>query len=175
MEEIQKYCSKSFDEIQKSFQDNLISISLKSGHTIPKKHSKLFLSKLGLIRRKIERSAVAFIDGNYYILLKDYKKQRISIHKGTEEIDLRTLAEDTTRELKDYYFKLNKNDYLGLDINNLFEIKLVINPFPKFDVNQYNTLHKINDDIDKEEVLNDIKEYINDLTLEIYKQFKDSL
>ncbi|WFA09590.1 hypothetical protein [Tissierella sp. Yu-01] len=175
MEEIKKCCNKTFEEIQKSFQDNLISISLKSGHNIPKKYSKLFLSKLGLIRRKIERSAVAFIDGNYYILLKDYKKQRISIHKGSEEIDLKTLVDDTTRELKDYYFKLNKKESLGLDIDNLFQIKLVINPFTKLDTTQYNALHKVNDDIDKEEVLNDMKEYIDNLTLAVYKQLKSNL
>ena len=148
MEEIKKYCNKSFEEIQKGFQNNLISISIRSSHNIPRKYSRLFLSKLGLIRRKIERSAVSFIDGNYYILLKDYKRQRISIHKGSEEVDLKTLVNDITRELKDYYFKLNKKESLGLDINNLFQIKLVINPFPQLDIEQYKGLHKINNDID---------------------------
>ena len=175
MEEIKKYCNKSFEEIQKGFQNNLISISIRSSHNIPRKYSRLFLSKLGLIRRKIERSAVSFIDGNYYILLKDYKRQRISIHKGSEEVDLKNLVNDITRELKDYYFKLNKKESLGLDINNLFQIKLVINPFPQLDIEQYKGLHKINNDIDEEEVLDDVKEYIDNLTLEVYKQFKDSL
>lgn len=175
MEDIKKYCNKSFEEIQKGLQNNLISISIRSSHNIPRKYSRLFLSKLGLIRRKIERSAVSFIDGNYYILLKDYKRQRISIHKGSEEIDLKTLVNDITRELKDYYSKLNKKENLELDIDNLFDIKLVINPFPKLDVNQYKNIHKVNDNIDKEEVLDDVKEYIDNLTLEVYKQFKDSL
>ncbi|WP_353096107.1 hypothetical protein [Tissierella praeacuta] len=175
MEEIKKYCNKTFYEIQKAFQDNLISVSIRSSHNIPKKYSRLFLSKLGLIRRKIERSAIGFVDGDYYMILNDYKKQRISIYKGSEEIDLKTLVDDTIQELKDYYFKLSKKHSLNLDVNNLFEIKLVIKPFPVLDINQYKNLHKINDNIDKEEVLNDIKEYVDNLTLEIYKQFKSNL
>ncbi|MDU5082839.1 hypothetical protein [uncultured Tissierella sp.] len=175
MEEIKKYCNKTFYEIQRAFQDNLISVSIRSSHDIPKKYSKLFLSKLGLIRRKIERSAVGFVDGNYYMLLSDYRKQRISIYKGSEEIDLKTLVDDTTQEIKDYYFKLSEKYSLSLDINNLFEIKLVIKSFPTLNINQYERVHKINDDIDKEEVLNNIKEYVDNLTLEIYKQFKDNL
>lgn len=174
-EDINKNCNKSFEDIQKSFQDNLISISITSSHNIPRKYSKVFLSKLGLIRRKIERSAIAFADGNYYMLLSDYKRQRVFIHKGSEEMDLKTLVSDTILELKDYYFKLNKRDSLDLDIDNLFELKLIIKSFPTFRLEQYNNLHKINEDIDEKEILEDIREYIDNLTLEIYNKFKDSL
>lgn len=174
-EDINKNCNKSFEDIQKSFQENLISISVRSSHNIPKEHSKLFLNKIGLIRRKIERSSVAFIDGNYYMLLSDYKNQRVFIHKGSEEIDFKTLVSDIIEELKDYYLKLDKKYSLDLDIDNLFELKLIIKSFPTLNLKQYNNLHKINEDINKEEILVDIKEYIDNLTLEIYNKFKNNL
>ena len=169
MEEKIHNCNKTFDEIQKSFQDNLVVVSIKSSNTIPKGKTKYFTSKIQMIRKKMERSAIAFIDGDFYMLLNNYRKQRVSIVKGSEEIDLKTLVNETVLEIQDYYHKKK------ISIDDLFEIKLIVRPFPVLYINQYKNLHKINEDIDKNEVLKDFKEYIDNLTFEIYKQLKDNL
>ena len=169
MEEKIHNCNKTFDEIQKSFQDNLVVVSIKSSNTIPKGKTKYFTSKIQMIRKKMERSAIAFIDGDFYMLLNNYRKQRVSIVKGSEEIDLKTLVNETVLEIQDYYHKKK------ISIDDLFEIKLIVRPFPVLNINQYKNLHKINEDIDKNEVLKDFKEYIDNLTFEIYKQLKDNL
>lgn len=109
------------------------------------------------------------------MLLSDYKKQRVSTHKGSSEIELKTLVEETVAELKDYYLKLDKKHSLSLDLDDLFELKLAIKPFPTINLEQYGELHKINDDISEEDIFKDIKEYIGLLTLEIYSQLKQNL
>lgn len=172
--EINKNCNKSFSEIQKAFQNNLISISIKSSHNIPGEYSRTFLSRLGFIRRKIERSSV-IVDGNYYMLLSDYRKQKVLIAKGSEEVDLNTLVNEVILELKDYYFNLNKKKNLNLNINELFEIKLVVKQFPKIDEALYTDVHKINKEVNKVLIIDNIKEYIDNLTLNVYKELKESL
>lgn len=158
------------EEIKKYFQDNLLAISLKTtfnsidkliDYNGKKKTIKqIFTTIQALIRRRIERSAVAFVDGNYYLLLKDY-------HNNDKELDIKTIADNEINNFK----KLLSEHFSNVE--DIFTMKLVVKPFPIKKDNLEK--HFINEEIDEQEILNDINEYVDELVIEVYNQFKESL
>lgn len=144
---------RPFQEIQNEFQSRLYSLDIHTSN-IPS-DSKEFLNTVAMIRRRIERSAFAKVDGVFYYVadenayLKSLKTRKIEHEKD----DLKSLIAKEMKQLANHY---GHSD---------FDIKLIIKPFPAFTLHQYEI-----DELNK-----DIQETCSNLVMDIYSRVKHEL